>query len=62
MVEIKKRGCKFFIFDLVQGGLEKIIQATTFFRFLVFIKLDGYCLPKKKLSYKTELVKYKIKK
>lgn len=55
MVDVRARGCNRIVFDLIEGGLDRIIKATPFFRVLTFLGIDRYCYTLRRHSYTSEI-------
>jgi len=55
MVELRAKGCTHMVFDLIDGGLERIINATPVFKAMVFFKLHRIVYSIRKKSYEMEI-------
>jgi len=55
MFEVRKRGCSLFSYDIIHGGLDRIIHTDPFLRALTFFRIDRFIYISRHDSYETKL-------
>jgi hypothetical protein len=54
MVEARRRGCTHMVFDILEGGVDRVIKATLVFRVMCIFQLHRVVFSIRKKSYQTQ--------
>lgn len=57
MIEARKKGCKYFACDVIQGGIDKIVRANPLFAILTKFGIDKLIFKQRKASYESDTMK-----